>query len=731
MVRRAERIQPRRYEDQIPLPPFRTLNLFDPHSAIKDDHARLLQDYDIYSGGYIKSRRGSRNLQTILQKLGNRDVLDGVSWDVGADEYALIQQANSSGTGTEFWAGKILVEPGPWAQISTLAGPTLTFTGLIAADMFLSGDRLYIFHPLGNYIVDWNGSTFVARPMGLAPAKLLSVSAGAAGLLTGLYTYGIELLYQVDGVDIVASTPWRKTTGGRLLEVTLTAQQGVVAVDPASLALPATAGDYWNGARLWRSRDRNVNRTDPFNPRDSAGLAEELYPVQLISKADLITAGYIITDNVPDSDLPGDLTSEYPVVDIRYIELSPLPAAAAGAYHRDRIWAVPSAKRSRIVFTPSAADAYAEQYNPLSVVKAEPGDAQDIIKILSFEEDLVVLKESKTGRILNGDPNQGLSTLDHTIGIKHRKLARYVPKVGICAITNDQGEFKLLGYDLRWQNIINDIDLSRAIRTQTAAMDGTYASFLYHNGKLMVFDGTKTPYVYHSKEAAGWSTYKYAVSTAQLVLSFAGGTRACIVSKASHVVEIEVDDLDTDINTVSDSATIIEPTFEPFRFKARGGRDILEFRSYSIIAKLSHDLRAIPYVNGKSWPRPAIERETKFTPPASAYDEGDERLEREYQLTLPEPRPVGPFLHFKIKTVAPCTLQTQVLRCFVDEVGMGAGQFDPFANLSDAEATPDWIDQRELDAVDGERDTSSMQDTDALDGARDTSTMTEIDRDPT
>lgn len=727
MVRRAERIQPKRYEDILDLPPLRTANLFDPHSKILPEQARRLKDYDLYAGGYAKSRRGSNNLQTVLQKLGNRDVVDGVIWDLGGDEYAIIQQKNSGATGTEFFFAQIVSAPSSWTQIQTLTAANLTIADLEPADMFISGDRLYVFHGLGNYVIQWSGSAFVARPMGLEGPRISSLASGGAGNMTGLYTLGVELVYQVDGVDIVNSTPWRKTAAGSLLSITLDGESCNVTVDSAEL--PASPGDYWTHARVWMSRNQNVDRSDPGNPKDASGLPSELYPAKLVAKADLVAASYVINVNLTDDDLPGDTTSDYPVLDIRYIELSPLPAANVGAYHRDRIWASPAARPTRIAYTQSAGDAYAEQYNPLSEVKAEPGDAQNVIRILSFERDLIVVKEAKTGRILDGDPDQGMETLDHTIGVTHRKLVKYVPKVGICAVTNDQGEFKVFGYDLRWRNIVNDIDLSRAIRNETAAMTGESASFLYINGKLMIFDGTNTPYVYHAKEGQGWTTYEYAVATAQLALPFANGTRACIVSKNAYVVEIEVDGLDTDVDTTSDAATIIEPEFTTSMYKKRGGRDILEFRWYSVVAKLSNNLRAIPYVNGKSWPEPDVQNETRFTPPASAYDAGDARLEREYRLYLDSPRPVGQFQHFLIKSVAPCTIHEQALGCFVDEVGMGAGQFDPFAQLTDAEATPDWIDTTELDAQEGARDLGEMDELDAVEGVRDTSTMTELDRD--
>lgn len=723
MVRRAERLTPKRYETVLPLSGFRTINLFDPHSRISENQLRQAKDYDLFPG-YMKSRRGSRNLGSVLQKLGDRNVLEGVTWDLGSVEYAIYQQVSSGGTTTEFFAAQLDPTPGAPTQIQTLAAANLTTSNTDIADMFISGDKLYVFHSQGNYIIQWNGSAFVGRPMGLSGAKLTSLTA-AAGSLTGRYTWGIELVYQVSSVDIANSTPCRKTSTGRLLSLTLSGQSCNITVDSATL--PAAPGDYWTHARLWRSKRQDTDNTDPLNVIDAEGVPDELYPVALIPKATLSGAAYVINDNTPDTDLPGDLTSDYPIVDINLIELSKLPASPIGVYHRDRIWVAPEALHGKIAYTQSAGDAYGEQYNPLSVVKTEPGDSQEMVKLISFERDLIGIKEAKTGRVAGGDPDAGFETLDHNIGTKHKKLARYVPKLGICAVTNDQGEFKILGYDLRWQNVVNEIDLSRVVRNETAAMTGAEASFIYINGKLMVFDGTSVPHVLHAKELLGWTTYEYAITTAQLVLSFANGTRACVISKNAYVLEIEVDGLDTDVDTVSDAQTIMQPSYTPSQFQSRAGRDVLEYRYYSVMAKLANDLEAVPFVNGKSWPEADTEDSTKFNPPASAYTAGDAGLEREYRLYL-ETRPVGQFQHFKVTTTAPCTIHDQALACFVDEAGMGAGNFDPFAQLTDAQATPDWIDTTEYDAGNGSRDTSGFQDLDAIDGVRDTSTMTEIDR---
>lgn len=732
MAKAARKKEPRRYGASIPIKDYIGVNTFGPHSTILLNELRGISNYDIYPG-YLKSRRGSTNLQALADKFSAKDVLNAVPWAIGTSEYE-IQQVLNGGT-TEFWWCKILPTQTAHVQVLTLAGAALAPATADIADMKVSGNRLFIFHPSQNYIIEWNGAAFVARTMGLPKISLTSLAGTGASSLSGLFNVGVELLYQVGGVDLVASSPNRKTSAGKLLEINVTNQNILAQLDSATFPAPGSPGDYWTGVRAWRSKSRKPDFTDPLNPIDAEGVSSELYSEQIISKAALIAAAYQITLSKLDSELPADTTSEYQALTLESLELSPLPAAYTGAYHRNRIWVsraqgVNDTTQSAVYYSNSAGDAYAEQYNPFNVLRAERGDGQMSIKLQSFESDLLILKEAKTMRVANGDPAAGIEVLDYNIGITHLKLAAFVPKAGICAITNDQGDFRIFGYDLQWTNIFNGNEISRSIRTQTAAMAlaPTFVSFGYVNGKLLISDGIGTVYVFNAKEGKAWGIYSYRMNGAcQFLMPFSKGSRCLVASKNTYLVEIEKDGLDTDIDTASDVAASIALSYTISRLQSDEGRDVLEMDHLSVVGQLSSNMQCAPFANGSPWPNRTTEKAVNFTPDIGTYPAGDAGLEREYQAYL-EDRLLAQYQHFRMDTTAPATIRGTEWHGFVDEIGMGAGYFDPFINISSAQATPDWLDTAILDGGAGARDLATMDIIDAVDGPRDLSTMDILDR---
>jgi hypothetical protein len=462
-----------------------------------------------------------------------------------------------------------------------------------------------------------------------------------------------------------------------------------------------------------------------LNVIDSAGLSSELYPEQLITKAALAGAGNIVTLDKLDSELPGDTTSEYSVLTISGIELTQLPKGYIGAYHRNRIWVsraqgVNDTTQSAVYYSNSAGDAYAEQFDPLNVLRAERGDGQQCVKLISYESDLIVFKEAKTMRIQNGDPDAGIEVLDGNIGITNYRLAQFVPKVGICAIVNDQSEFRIFDYSLRWTNIYNGLEVSRTIRAETLVMatSPTYVSFGYINGKLLISKGDGVMYVLYGMN-----------SQAQLLLTFSKGSRALVVSKNTYMVEIEKEGLDTDISTASDTAASIGVGYVLPRFQSRNGRDILGMIYYSQVALLANNLVATPLANGDYWPQKTVANAYNFVPDITAYPALDNGLEREYRFYMDGASPLrAQFIHYAITSSAPATIHDGYLRCIVDDVGMGLGAFDPFIAISQVAYTPDWIDLNTLDAGAGARDLSQMGVYDALEGVRDLGTFETLDR---
>jgi hypothetical protein len=719
-------------ETDMPAEDFQGINTFGPHSMIAPNELRDLLNFDLFPG-YFKSRRGATNLQTTGTKLGSKNVANGIKWAVtNTTEYVIVQLIN--GSTTEFWWAQILPTQTAFVQIAKLSGGNLTTTTNDPADLCLSGNRLYIFHPVGNFIIEWNGSAFVGRPMGLGKAYLTSLAAGAATGPTGLYTVGVEFVYQVAGVDIVCSSPNRKTFAGKLLEVTVSNQKITVTLDTANY--PASPYDYWTHVRVWRSKRRDTDFSNPANPIDIQGLTSELYPEQLITKAALAGTGGVVTLSKLDSELPADTTSEYQIVTLSRIELSPLPMGYIGTYHRNRIWVsraqgVNDTTQSAIYYSNSAGDAYAEQYDPQNVLRAERGDGQQCIRLISFEADLLILKEAKTMRVPNGDVSLGIEVLDGNIGVTNYRLAQFVPKVGIAAIVNDQSEFRIFDYTLRWTNVYNGLEISRTIRTQTLAIAQapTYAGFAYINGKLLISDGTGIMYVLNAKEGKGWGRYSYPMNgNAQLLLTFSKGSRALVVSKSTYIVEIEKEGLDTDISTASDTASAIGCQWIIPRFQSRSGRDVLYMTYYSQMALLANNLIVTPFANGDYWPLKTSASTYPMTPDVGAYPVSDNGLEREYFFYMDAITPMrAQFIHYLITTSAPATIHNGYLRCLVDN-SSAKTNFDPFITISKNAYTPDWLDILTLDAGASVRDLTAYTTYDAGFGVRSLGSFTTLDR---
>ena len=282
----TKRLEPKRYEAELPIGDFEGINTFGPHSMIPPSQLRDVSNYDLYPN-YMKSRRGSVNLQTLGTKLSSKDVANGVKWAITTSEYVIIQLIN--GATTEFWWAQILTAQTAFVQIAKLSGGNLTTSTNDPADMTISGNRLFVFHPSGNLIIEWNGAAFVGRPMGLDKPYLTSLAGTGSSSLNGRYVIGVEFVYQVAGVDIVASSPNRKTFAGKRLYVTVVNQNISVTFDVVNL--PVSPNDYWTHARVWRSKRLDIDYTDPLNPIDAAGLEDELYPEQLITKAAIFGSG--------------------------------------------------------------------------------------------------------------------------------------------------------------------------------------------------------------------------------------------------------------------------------------------------------------------------------------------------------------------------------------------------------------------------------------------------------
>lgn len=724
-------------------------NSWGNHSALAPSESREIINWDIFAGAgddYLRSRRGSRFLRgEAPEKRGTDAIANSVTWDIGDEEYLITQE------GVSFYS-QALLSPGNPVLIALVGGDPLSVSDTEQADMFVSADKLYVFHSGGNKIIEWNETTslFEAYPAGMDYPYILAVTSVNAGVITGSYTLGIEKAYQVGGIDRMASTPNRKTTA-RILAVS-----GSVASKKLKVTLQAGElddDDLWTHLRLFRSKNKDPDVTDPLMPIDAQGNDDELYEEAVISRAEM--SAVTLTAITTSASLPvgnagtvagkpsGVYTIEvnnldsvlFNIVELDQIELLPVPAASVGCFHAKRIFVsaindstLDDRSRNNIYYSNFAGTKYGCQYNPLNFVDTGR-DGQEMKKLISFEKDLIGIKEGKTGRLPSGNVDLAFEVMDQGIGISDKNFAAFIPAVGIAAITNDYKDFRIFGYDLRWSKVLNGIDISTPVRVETAAMDVAAVSFFYANGKVMISDGTGRFYALHEKEKRGWTAYDYLMNDAVgRAFTFANGTRAAVVSPSTYLMEIEVEGLETDDNTADDSIeTYFELSETTYRFQSGKGADIVEHEYMGVEASLSADMTAIPYLNGMPWPTIIAETETLFTPSPSVYQPGAGLQDREYRLYLVPAtigivqwaRMAGNYLHYILKTTSPAICRSKRLHCAVDQDGMSFGSFDPFQNIGDENVGP----PTEVSAIDGGNNDETI--TDSIDGGYEDETITD------
>jgi hypothetical protein len=682
MATQTQRIVPRRYETLLRLQDYFSLNKFGPHQTHKPGELLTFDNCDLFSG-YVQSRKGSAAHNGIANRLRNRRVLSGLEWDTGAQTYAVLQLLNVALTGSEFWTIPLGVGAVAFTQIPALALATTE-----QADMHISNDRCYVFSPAGNIIIEFDAGTFSGRSMGLPQPFMGAALPTFPGVLTGKYTYGVELVYQDGGVDLLASSPCRQIVGSRIIN-TITVANTQVRIGVASGVL--IANTLWTHARLYRSKNQNIDYTEPANPLDAQGLPEELYSIKTVDRATFEANSYTFDDdNLPDADIPA--TAFF--LELNRIDLEPLPAAYVGVEHRGRIFVsrmqgIDDITQANIGYSNGSGTKYSEQWDPDQIIHAEPGDGQQTVKLIGLDRDLIVIKEAKTGRVMDGNPDNGFETLDHRIGISHKRMAAHIPSIGIAAITNDQGDFRIFTPELRWTNQWGGQDISKYLRNETAAANPTYVSFAYLNGKLLMSMGTGTVFALHVEQNKGWTRYPYPMlGIAELMFTFANGSRALIVRRDSPLIEIEMAGVDTDYRPFDDAEVPIMGEMTTHRFQSNGGRDVLTARFLSIIADLKGPLFGIPYGNGLPWPGGQTAVGTAFIIDPSVDDDMPALTEREYRLFL-EDKLICNYIHYVLQAEAPFTIHDMALDCIVTETS-GGGSFDPYGVLQFASTFPLW-----------------------------------------
>ena len=754
---RAGAKQPQISEAEPTVNQFIGLNTFGPHADLAPSELRTLSNMDVfgpsttYSGGnlsegYIKTRRGSQVL--IDQVSQDLDILNHIVFDAGDKEYVVFQQLTFTGSDFKFIE---LSASGTFTQVlekSNAAPFTVPTTNKV--DITISNQKIYVFSTTGNSIIEYDTATskFLRRKMGLPAPQISEVTSAAAGTpgegIDGKRVYGVELVYKntdvTPNVDIVVSGPNRAVLTsnpsfkeGRLAYAEGTDLEYTVKVSGTlndGTSFTDIENGNWTHARLYRTKDLTTatNSTpDLQGGAEIIGREDELYQVQEIDKATFLateSGGFYFfdTDAVKDDDIPFPLD----VVTGNRLDMNVIPAADVGTFHRNKIWvsgvvSVPGPDgeyeldsiESKIFYTPESNTQYSESMRALDAIESEPGDGEKMIKLISFQEDLLGIKEGKTGRVPFGDPNSGWVTEDHVIGIEDRDYAQFVPNVGICAIVNDQQDFRIFGYDLAWHSDFAGMQVSRPIRDIIATFTPKDIDFFYMNGKLFLSGGKAQMLVLAVEQRKGWCVYNYPFNgLSESVFTFDEGRRAAVLSRGQRVIEIEVDDLDTDYDVPTATQLPIDYSFTTHRFQDNGGRSLIEQRWLSLVAILETNISCQPFINGKLWDVP-------FNMLLDPQEYPDAALrETEYQ-GYSEVKPLGNYIHYVISGKSPATIYSIMLNCLIQRGQLQAG-FDPFEVLESAIIEPPWArtDLFIKDASDVDRIIGDFTQNDAGDDTR-------------
>lgn len=609
---------------------------------------------DLYEG-YFTERRGSTNVTT-ANTLCPDNIVSYVEWIISDTTYLIFQGTltNKLNIGTCTAGGGFT-----FAKIIGTA-TDFTFGSSTACDMFVSNGRLYLFHPSGNHICEYSAGTFYVREMGMDAPTITSVASGGAGNLTGEYVWGVELVYQVSSVDKLASTPSRQLTAGGLARATLSANSANITVASASLPAGGGAGDFWTHVRLYRSKRLDADYSDPANPIDAAGTEFELYPIKTVTRAALASASYVINDDDADDEI-----DDTEVWDINRLELGPIPACRIGCVHASRVWVsgvlTEDPDDCDVFYSNYAGTKYSEQYKATQRVNVETGDYQQTIKLIPFESDLVVIKQAKTGIIQGGQPDYGFEVKDHNIGTIHKRLASYIPGIGIVAVTNDTKDLKVYGYDHRWTNSIMGQDISKNMRAVSTTMFNypTYSTIAYINGKLMIVAPETSAFaVLHLHSARGWVFYGYGI-TPQAIFKLSNTNRWAIAVYNYRLVEIECESIYTTFDAASTQAAAATSVVWQINFKNNEGLDLLEFQKVTVNGWLNDTIDCILYGPDGSWNG----AQTYSTIPDPAETEST-TLDMPYELYV-TPRPVENVISIFFYATGRIRVRQVKMDCFI------------------------------------------------------------------
>lgn len=571
-------------------------------------------------------------------------------------------------------------------------------------DMEVYNDRVYVFSPNGNKIIYYDGGILYGRPMGLEKATIASVVEGGPGDMpaNGQWYYGLEILIQKNGADLVASSP-NRIAGNNEIATLITINpnsSGTLEIDQSILTNP-----YWTHIRLWRSKNATVDLSDPLSPIDAQGSPDFLYEVAIITRAEMLgalgpvdTGGelppgnsgvdageaggfYFIEDTNDDSVLLRG-------IGLDLIGLIPIPGCRTGTVNKGRIWAagigddfiapngplIDPVIREDWLYTTEQFSQYQEQWDPQAYLPAgRDGDRTE--SLLTLLEDVIGFRSSTTKRVASGNPASLVQMLDDKIGVPSFRCTGYIPGIGICAICSD-GYFRYIGFDEQWHQYIGKTEISQSIYDLTApVVADPKADFVYMNGKLLMLIPDGAIAALHVKEGKGWSLYDYP-ETFAVAFNFSNGERAAAAEGDRYLLEIEAAETkDADFDAVDADPIDITGSFEGFAFSGEG--KLIQIDKYSFWGKLTSVPTITAKSSGQTW-----RVSSGFIDPG-LFAANEALNEREYIFT-PEPLDTTPFkwvplrgqfITFSLSLVGPAMIAWQQVKGKISNLNGDLGVF--------------------------------------------------------
>ena len=362
----VEQITPRLYQTILEVKDYITQNSWGQHSNLQPGEYRSILNYELYEG-FLKSRRGSKFLRADVdpERAGADFIKARINWDVGTEEHLLYYQDN------KFYSQQLIPTVGNPILINDFSGGGFsvgTVSNDFTPDLVLEGGRLYIFHIEGNAVIEFDSGTFMGRVMGMIAPTINRLDTTPGGDIFGLYTYGVEKVYQKNDGDILASSPNRFKLDRTLAHTEVIEEDFPVSVQIEIDATELENDSLWTHVRLWRSKSQVTDNSDPLNPISPTGVDDQLFEVALITRAEieggsLSAIATSVDGRLPAGNIntlagqPGGATSVFIISDnntddflsflvrLDGIELQPLLPSNLGVSHGNRIFEVTRAMR--------------------------------------------------------------------------------------------------------------------------------------------------------------------------------------------------------------------------------------------------------------------------------------------------------------------------------------------------------------------------------------------------